>query len=238
MPGAYVAGGCSGSAAEARLPRLDGVSGTVSTTQRQQRRTPWAAAAAGAFGFVVVLWALELVDAASGRDLDRYGVRPRSEEGLLGIVLAPLLHAGWLHLEANTVPCLLLLFLVLLSGVARGLLATAVIWLVGGLGVWLVAPGDEVHLGASVLVFGWLVHLLLRGLFTRSARELLLAVVLFFAFGGLLAGVLPGEPGVSWQGHLFGALGGALSAYLLSRPGRAGRAAPTRPPRAGTPRRG
>lgn len=210
----------------------------MSTTQRQERRTPWAAAAAGSFGFVVVLWVLELVDAASGHDLDQYGVRPRSDEGLLGIVLAPLLHAGWLHLEANTLPCLLLLFLVLLSGIARGLLATAIIWIVGGLGVWLVAPGNEVHLGASVLVFGWLVHLLLRGFWNRSARELLLAVVLLFAFGGLLVGVLPGEPGVSWQGHLFGAVGGALSAYLLSRPGRADHAAPSRPPRAGTPRRG
>jgi membrane associated rhomboid family serine protease len=211
---------------------------TAGPTTSQERRTPWAAAAAGSFGFVVVLWALELVDAASGHDLDQHGVRPRSEEGLLGIVLAPLLHAGWLHLEANSLPCLLLLFLVLLSGIARGLLATAIIWVVGGLGVWLVAPGNEVHLGASVLVFGWLVHLLLRGFWNRSARELLLAVVLLFAFGGLLVGVLPGEPGVSWQGHLFGALGGALSAYLLSRPGRAGRAAPTRPRRAGTPRRG
>jgi membrane associated rhomboid family serine protease len=185
-----------------------------------ERRPTWLVAAAVSFGFVVVLWVLEVADALSGHDLDAYGVRPRSDEGLLGVVLAPLLHAGWLHLEANTVPSLVLFFLVLASGIARGLQATAIIWLVGGLGVWLVAPGNEVHLGASVLIFGWLVHLLLRGFWNRSAWQLVLAVVLFLAYGGVLLGVLPGDAGVSWQGHLFGALGGALSAYLLADPRR------------------
>ncbi|WP_262347469.1 rhomboid family intramembrane serine protease [Nocardioides dongxiaopingii] len=117
---------------------------------------------------------------------------------------------------------LVLLFLVLATGVARGLQATAVIWVVGGLGVWLVAPSGTVHLGASVLIFGWLVHLvLLRGVFSRRAREILLGVVLLVVYGSVLVGVLPGEPGVSWQGHLFGALGGALAAFLLAERERA-----------------
>ncbi len=90
------------------------------------------------------------------------------------------------------------------------------IWLVGGVGVWLVAPSNSIHLGASVLIFGWLVYLMVRGIWSRGAGEIVLGLVLFLAYGSLLLGVLPGEPGISWQGHLFGAVGGALAAFLLN----------------------
>ena len=179
------------------------------------RPATWAQAAVGSVVFVVALWVIEIVDAAIGNDLDQYGVQPRESDGLLGILFAPLLHGGWDHLSANTIPALVLAFLVLVSGIARGLLVTAVIWLVGGIGVWLVAPSNTVHLGASVLIFGWLVYLMIRGIFTRRAGEIILGMVLFFMYGGLLLGVLPGQPGISWQGHLFGAIGGALAAWLV-----------------------
>jgi membrane associated rhomboid family serine protease len=186
-------------------------------------RSAWSQAALGAGAFAVLLWALEIVDAAVGHRLDRYGVQPREGDGLLGIVFAPVLHAGWAHLAANTVPALVLLFLVLVSGFARGLAVTGVIWVVGGVGVWLVAPAGTTHLGASVLIFGWLVYLLVRGLFTGRLREIALGVVLFVLYGGVLLGVMPGQEGISWQGHLFGAAGGALAAYALSE--RRGRGA-------------
>jgi membrane associated rhomboid family serine protease len=176
----------------------------------------WVRAATSTLAFVALLWVIEVVDAAADNRLDQYGVQPRSDEGLLGILFAPLLHGGWGHLSANTLPAVVLFFLVLVSGIARGLAATAVIWAVGGAGVWLVAPSHTVHLGASVLIFGWLVYLMVRGIFTRSAGEIILGMVLFFGYGGLLLGVLPGQPGISWQGHLFGAIGGALAAALLS----------------------
>ena len=178
----------------------------------------WARAGVQSVGFVALLWVIEVVDASLGGSLDDYGISPRSDEGLLGILLAPLLHAGWGHLVANTLPALLLFFLVLVSGIGRGLAATAIIWVVGGLGVWLVSPANTITLGASVLIFGWLVYLMVRGVFSRSAGEIILGMVLFFLYGGLLLGVLPGTPGVSWQGHLFGAVGGGLAAALLSEP--------------------
>jgi membrane associated rhomboid family serine protease len=181
------------------------------------RRLPaWQVAALAIGGFTLLLWALEAVDAAVDHRLDQYGVRPRTDEGLLGILFAPLLHGGWAHLEANTVPVLVLGFLTLATGVLRGLLATAVIWLVGGLGVWLVAGDDSVHLGASGLVFGWIVYLAVRGIVNRRLWEIVLGVLVLVIYGGVLWGVLPGQPGVSWQGHLFGAAGGALAAILLS----------------------
>jgi len=184
--------------------------------QRTERRSTWAQAGLISLGFVALLWVLEIVDAANGHALDGYGVAPRSEDGLVGILFAPLLHGGWAHLEGNTLPVLVLGFLVLLGDVARGLAATAVIWLVSGIGVWLVSPSNTVTLGASVLVFGWMVYLILRGVFTRRSGEIATGVVLLLFFGGLLLGVLPGQPGVSWQGHLFGAIGDGLAADWVS----------------------
>lgn len=167
--------------------------------------------------FVGMLYALELVDTILVNRLDGAGVRPREVDGLDGIVFAPMLHVGWAHLLANTVPLLVFGFLILLGGVTRWVAVTSVVWLVGGAGVWLTGPDGSVHLGASVLVFGWLVYLLLRGLFSRSAVQALTGLVLLFLYGGVLWGVLPGQPGVSWQGHLFGAIGGACAACWLGR---------------------
>jgi membrane associated rhomboid family serine protease len=171
-------------------------------------------------GFVALLWVVEAVDALLPADLDQWGVRPRSDEGLVGIAAAPLLHADWAHLWANTVPVVVLGFLVLVTGVARGLLATAVIWLVAGVGVWLVAGDGSVHVGASGLVFGWITYLVVRGFVTRQPGEIAVGVVVLVLYGGVLLGVLPGQPGISWQGHLFGALGGVVAALALGRSDR------------------
>ena len=191
------------------------MSGSLRRTRSADRSSTWITAAVLSGSFVVLLYVIEVVDVIADNRLDRLGVEPRSADGLWGILFAPLLHFGWTHLEANTLPALLLGFLVLVSGIARGLQATAVIWLVGGIGVWLVAPTSSIHLGASVLIFGWLVYLIVRGIWTRRVGQILLGVVLFLLYGSLLLGVLPGQPGISWQGHLFGAVGGGLAAWLV-----------------------
>lgn len=180
----------------------------------------WRDAALVTGAFVVLLWVLEIVDTASGHRLDAYGIQPRSEEGLVGIAVAPVLHFGFDHLVSNTLPVAVLGFLALVTGLARGLLATAIIWLVGGVGVWLFAGTGSTHAGASVLVFGWIVYLVVRGLLNRRTTEIVIGVAVFLLYSGALLGVLPGQPGVSWQGHLFGALGGVLAARVLDRPRR------------------
>ncbi len=190
----------------------------MQTQQTTQRRDAWQQAALLTGAFVAVLWVLEILDTASGHALDEYGVQPRSEEGLVGIVLAPLLHFGFDHLVSNTVPVAVLGFLALATGIARGVLATAVIWVVGGLGVWVFAQADSNHAGASVLVFGWIVYLVVRGFLNRHTTEIFIGVAVFLLYSSVLLGVLPGQPGVSWQGHLFGAIGGLLAAKVLARP--------------------
>lgn len=189
----------------------------MGTPDRPPRPTPvWLRAATVVGAFVALLWAIEVIDTILGNQLDGGGVRPRAVDGLDGILFAPLLHVGWGHLVSNTLPLLVLGFLILLSGVNRWVAVTAIVWVVGGFGTWLTGESNSIHLGASVLVFGWLVYLLMRGVFSRRTGQIALGVVVLLMYGGALWGVLPGQPGVSWQGHLFGALGGGLAAWLLA----------------------
>lgn len=171
--------------------------------------------------FVGSMYVVEVLDQLSGSRLQHVGgVEPREADGLDGILFAPMLHGAWEHLLANTVPLLVFGFLILLAGVRRWLVVTAVVWLFGGAGVWLTGGAGTVHVGASVLVFGWLCYLLLRGLVSGRPGQLALGVLLLLVYGGLLWGVLPGQPGVSWQGHLFGAVGGGLAAWRLGHADR------------------
>lgn len=167
--------------------------------------------------FLLVLYAVELVDQLSpAADLDGYGISPRHLDGLDGILWAPLLHDGWGHLISNTVPLLVLGWLATSGGLRQFAAVTLTVWLVGGAGTWLVGA-DSIHIGASGVAFGWMVFLLVRGFFQRSAGQVLAAVVLFFFWGGMLWGLIPGQPHVSWAGHAFGALGGLLAAWLVAR---------------------
>ena len=171
--------------------------------------------------FTAALWVIEFYDQMTGEWLDADGIVPRSWGGLDGILWAPLLHGGFAHLAANTLPFVVFGFLVLANGIGRFVLVTALIWVLAGLGVWLTAPYGSVTVGMSGVIFGWLTYLLVRGFFARSGTQILLAVVVFFLWGGILLGVLPGQEGVSWHGHLFGALAGVFAAWLVARPSRA-----------------
>lgn len=178
-------------------------------------RRPFAAALT-VLAFTGMLYLIEGFDQATGETLDSEGIVPRDVEELDGILWWPLLHAGFGHLEANTLPLLIFGFLVMAGGLGQFIGVTATIWVLGGLGVWLTAPTGSITLGASGLIFGWLAFLLARGFFARSGKQILLAVVLFFLWGGILFGVLPGQEGVSWQGHLFGALAGLFAARVVA----------------------
>lgn len=165
---------------------------------------------------VAVMWVVEIVDVFAG-DLDSAGIKPRDPEGLIGIGLAPVLHGGFGHLIGNTVPFLVLGGVIALSGLARVAAVTVIVAVVGGLGTWLVAPANTVHIGASGLVFGFAAYLIARGLFSRRALHLVAGVVVLFIYGGTLVFGLVPTPGISWQGHLFGAVGGVVAAWWLDR---------------------
>lgn len=162
---------------------------------------------------LAAMWVLELIDQATGNSLDPLGIEPRQVDSLDNILVAPWLHFGWAHLIGNSGPFLVLGILTYLAGLARWLVTTAASVLGSGLLVWLIAPVNTVTAGASGLIFGWLAYLLVRGFFTRRPGQIALAVVLLLVYGGILVGLLPTASGVSWQGHLGGAIGGGLAAW-------------------------
>jgi membrane associated rhomboid family serine protease len=169
-------------------------------------------------GIVVFIWLLEFVDQLLFRGaLDSFGVWPRTAVGLWGILLAPVLHAGFGHVMANTVPFLVLGGFVMVRHLRDFIIVSIISVLVSGLGIWLIAPSNTVHLGASGLVFGYFGYLLLRGYFERSVSSIFWSILVLFLYGGMIWGVLPREVGISWQSHLFGFIGGGLAAYWLTQ---------------------
>lgn len=169
--------------------------------------------------FVALIWAIEIIDRLFfAGSLDHLGIQPRQFEGLRGVFLAPLLHGGFNHLLANTVPFLLMGFLVILRHRRHFLAITILIVIISGLGTWLIAPAQTVHIGASGLIFGYFSFLVVNAGYERSFRAVIIAIIVIVLYGSFLWGILPAGNGISWQGHLFGLIGGAIAAYYAQTP--------------------
>ncbi len=169
--------------------------------------------------FIAALWIIEFVDfSVFGGGLDRLGILPRSAGGLLGILAAPFLHGGWDHLASNTVGILLLGGLTMAVGRREFVTVTLAGLVIGGLGTWLFGRAS-VHIGASGLVFAYLGYLLLRGWYDRRFGSIALAAAVGWFYGGLVFGMIPGltPAHISWEGHLFGFIGGVIAARMLHR---------------------
>nr|WP_245802302.1 rhomboid family intramembrane serine protease [Corynebacterium pacaense] len=170
-----------------------------------------------AIGFVVVIWVVEFLNILSGGRLSYYGIHPLDPSSLWHIATAPLLHANFEHLIGNTIPAAIFCFIIGMGGKRVFWEVTLIVGLVAGIGTWLFGGVGTNHIGASGLIYGWLGYLIVRGVFNRDGKQILLGVALAFIYSGLFWGLLPTQPGVSWQGHLFGALGGiAAGAFITS----------------------
>lgn len=169
-------------------------------------------------GLTALMWALEIADKLvfAGR-LDLLGVAPRTLSGLAGILFAPWLHGGIAHLMANTVPFLTLGALVWMRGRREWIGATLASGLIGGLGIWLFGAAGSVHVGASITIFGYFGYLLSVGIFERKISSILLSLFVMVFYGSLIFGAIPflAMPGISWEGHLFGMIGGIVAARML-----------------------
>jgi membrane associated rhomboid family serine protease len=163
-------------------------------------------------GTLALFWAVFVVNTLLGGSLLSLGVIPRTTIGLRGILFAPFLHGSLNHIVANSIPFLALGWMVMLRD-ERHFIPVTVAGMVGsGLTAWLLGAPGSVHIGASGVIFGYLGFLMLAGWYARSVSSILLSVVVTVVWGGLVLGMMPGTPGISWQEHIGGFLGGVLAA--------------------------
>ena len=181
--------------------------------RKAQRRTGLRFAAL----YVLSIWVVFIINAiVFGGNLLYMGIHPLDVPSLPFIFTSPLLHGNLEHILGNTVPGAIFAFLVGYSGKRVFWEVTAFVVIIGGLGTWLFGGIGTNHVGASGLVYGWLAYLIVRGFFNRSGQQIALGVILGFLYSGLVWGMFPGNPGVSWQAHLFGAIGGAAAAMIIT----------------------
>ena len=190
-----------------------------SLTRANGRRavTTLKAQAATLGGALGIFWATLGANALVGGALFQLGIVPRTLTGLRGIFFAPFIHGSIAHLVANTIPFVVLGWLVMLQGRGRFARVTLASMLGAGLSAWLLGAPGSVHIGASGVIFGYLGFLMLAGLFERKFLNIGLSLGVTALWGGLVFGVLPGEVGVSWQAHLGGFIGGVMAARSLKR---------------------
>ena len=169
-----------------------------------------------AMSFVAVLWLIKLVEVMFDLNLVQYGVYPRRPNGLTGVLITPLLHGSWYHLFANTAPIAVLSTSLLYVYPRSAKIVIPVIYFGSSLGVWLFAR-SAYHIGASGLTFGFMFFLFIIGVLRWDRQAIALSLLVFFLYGSMIWGVFPGNPGISFESHFFGAFIGILLAFLLKR---------------------
>lgn len=170
-----------------------------------------------AFIFTLLLWWLHFLAGVLGWNAWAFGIRPGELAGLVGILFAPLIHGDWEHLVANTPAVLILGTLLFYSYPRAARWVIPLVWLGSGAGVWLFGQDGSVHAGASGLTHGLMFFLFIVGVLRREPRAMAIAMAVFFLYGGMVLTIFPREEGISWEAHLFGAIPGALLAFLLFR---------------------
>ncbi len=172
--------------------------------------------------FVLCLGIVLLVDTFTGDSLTRrFGIEPRSLAGLDGVLFAPLLHGDFGHYLSNAMPMIVLLGLLFANSNYKPWRSLGIVWLLGGLGTWLLGRTGSTHIGASIVIFGLVTFLLFASLFLRSWRSAIVSSVVLFFYGGIFLNVLPPllnssmRENISWEGHLSGAIAGVIAAWRV-----------------------
>ena len=185
-------------------------------TDSQRARANFRLAVKLTLGFVALIWFIQLLNWALDLGVEDFGVRPRELAGLPGILFAPLMHSGFAHLIANSVPLLIVGTAMLYLYPSAALLVLPAVYLGPGIAVWVFARGG-VHVGASGLIYGLVSYIFVAGMIRRDRRAIAASLLVSFLYGASVWGVLPIEPGVSWETHLAAAVIGLALALALRR---------------------
>lgn len=205
-----------GRAAVARAEPMHLPTPDPSYTASAPARARFRLAAALSLGFVALVWALQTVNWALGLDAAPFGVRPRTIEGLSGIVFAPLSHGGFEHLIANTIPLAVLGTAMLHLYPRSSRVVLPWVWLGSGAAVWMFGR-DAIHVGASGLIYGLTAYIFVAGLIRRDRRAIAASLAVAFLYGSAVWGVMPIRRADSWETHLAAAIIGVVLAVLLRR---------------------
>jgi membrane associated rhomboid family serine protease len=165
---------------------------------------------------VFLMWAFFAVENYLSVDLGFLGIYPRTLHGLIGILTGPMIHGSWMHITSNTLP---LLFLGGALYYFYDKIATRVFlqcYLFTGIFVWLFGRSFY-HIGASGLIYGLAFFLISFGIFRKDFKSLFISIVVVALYGGIIYGIFPSQPGVSWESHLMGAIVGVTTAFTLSK---------------------
>jgi membrane associated rhomboid family serine protease len=164
----------------------------------------------------VLFSVIEIINLLSGRVLNQYGNIPRVVSALPGIIVGPFLHGGLWHYFSNIVPLCIFIFLMLQHGAQRFFLVSLWIIIITGLLVWLFGR-SATHVGISGVLYGYFAYLLLAGFLSGKPKLIIISLLVGFFYGGLIFGILPSRPFVSWESHLFGFASGLVAARLWAK---------------------
>lgn len=170
----------------------------------------------GIFWLFLILAGIELINLLTGRILNQFGNLPRDLMSLPGIFIGPLLHGSLWHFTSNIIPLCIFTFLMLQHGTKRFWVVTFWIVFTTGLLVWLFAR-QAYHVGASGVIYGYFGYLILAGFLAKQLKLILISVLVGLFYGGMIFGILPARPYISWESHLFGFLSGLIAAKLWAR---------------------
>lgn len=180
-------------------------------------------------GFLVVIWAVQIANAADGYGLNAsYAIVSRNAASLPHILTAPFLHVSWTHIEGNSGPLFIFGFLAAYRGIGKFLVLTVIVILTSGLAAWFFSPSNTGEVGASGVVFGYFGYIIVRGLFDRHLIDVLIGAVMALCFAYQFSVLLPQQGShISWQAHVGGVVGGVLAGWLLRERRAAKAAAPS-----------
>lgn len=166
--------------------------------------------------FVAIFWVTQVIKYLTGVTLAGWGILPRSVDGLIGIITAPLIHANFEHLIANTLPFFVLNCLLFIFYEKKAFTYLFLIWLTAGLFTWIIGRYAS-HIGASGIIYGLASFLVFGGILSKNWKLILVSIFVLVFYSGLIWGIFPTERHISWEGHLAGALSGLLWAFLYRK---------------------
>ncbi len=165
--------------------------------------------------FVGLIWVIHLIQVFGGIDLRTLGVFPRHWEGLPGILTAPLIHGSWGHLFFNSLSFVMIGTVLFWFYPRIALKSVLFLYVMSGLGIWISGQPDSFHIGASGIIYGMVSLVFWNGVFRRNVKSVILALIILMMYSGLFEGILPGQEGISWEGHLSGAIAGIILAWVF-----------------------